>query len=591
MADRIARQVADRIRCLAELAEEARQCTPLAKADAITRKWIAATDLDGASEFRMMCATVDATTMACELLMAQPSANGSTSFDRLAQRPTRRTAQQATALAALRASRFALLTITGDLPGGETEARDHFTGQAVRLACDNVPPGLAGTSVFGRLASLGDGLSVIVGVPTPLDTAALAVATGHVAARLSGAGAGARWADAIYTHVVRHGTLDIPGVNRPRDMDAFHNDEADEGDLGKAEGDELVILARAWAALGGKPPGADLLQRSRQLCDPNAIASAVIGMVTMPAHGQAALAAGFERLALVQVETVLRREQMNSGTVTLDCIANHLDGLVTQIGLPSQVREAFRDLRQRVTGKAAQGSMEDAELSRLLQRIRGLRAKTVDQGCTEQEALAAAEKVAELLDRYGLSLGELDFRAQPCDGAGVQTTRKRMAPLDHCVPAIAAFFDCRVWAEHPGGGPMNYVFFGLRADVAAAQYLYELVDRAFETETNLFRAGPVYESMTGERRGATTSFQTGLAAGICDKLQTIRAARAQRQSSGRDLVVMKAAIVDEEIAKLGLLLHVKTVGSASKRVLEDAFVAGQEAAERFDYTPGICQAA
>ena len=131
----------------------------------------------------------------------------------------------------------------------------------------------------------------------------------------------------------------------------------------------------------------------------------------------------------------------------------------------------------------------------------------------------------------------------------------------------------------------------MRADVAAAQYLYELVDRAFETETTSFRAGPVYAGMTGERRSATTSFQIGLAGGICAKLQTIRAARTQHQSSGRDLVVMKAAIVDEEVGRLGLLLHVKTVGGSSKRVLEDAFSAGQEAAERFDYTPGICRAA
>ena len=523
--------------------------------------------------------------------MAQPSASGATAFDRLAKRPGRWTALEEAALAALRASRFALLTITADLPGGETAVRDATSGEELRLASGNLPPGLAGTPVFGRLTAVGGGLMVIAGVPTPLDPAALSVATGHVAARLSGASAGARWAEAIYTHVVRHGTLNLPGVNRPRDMDAFLDDDAADGDMGEAEDEEIMILARAWAALKGAPPGDDLLQRSRQLCDPNAVAAAVIAAVTMPARGHADVAAGFERLALVQMETVLRREQMGSGTVTLDGIAIHLDGLAAQMGLPASVLQTFQNLRQRVASGAGRGGIEDAALARLLQRIRGLRAKTVDQGCTEQEALAAAEKVAELLDRYGLSLGELDFRAQACDGAMVQTARKRFTPFDNCVPAIATFFDCRVWAERPGGGPMRYIFFGLRADVAAAQYLYELVDRAFETETASFRTGPVYAGMTGERRSATTSFQIGLAAGICAKLQTIRAARTQHQSSGRDLVVMKAAIVDEEVGKLGLLLHVKTVGGSSKRVLEDAFSAGQEAAERFDYTPGICRAA
>ena len=58
---------------------------------------------------------------------------------------------------------------------------------------------------------------------------------------------------------------------------------------------------------------------------------------------------------------------------------------------------------------------DDPALERLVQRIHGFRAKTVAQCCTEQEALAAPEKVAESLDRYGLSLSELDFRTQPCD--------------------------------------------------------------------------------------------------------------------------------------------------------------------------------
>ena len=45
-----------------------------------------------------------------------------------------------------------------------------------------------------------------------------------------------------------------------------------------------------------------------------------------------------------------------------------------------------------------------ATFDRLRQRIQALRAKTVANGCTEGEALAAAAKVAELLDRYDLSL-------------------------------------------------------------------------------------------------------------------------------------------------------------------------------------------
>ena len=44
-----------------------------------------------------------------------------------------------------------------------------------------------------------------------------------------------------------------------------------------------------------------------------------------------------------------------------------------------------------------------ADIDRLKARIQALRAKTVENGCTEQEALAAAAKVADLLDQHDLA--------------------------------------------------------------------------------------------------------------------------------------------------------------------------------------------
>ena len=41
-------------------------------------------------------------------------------------------------------------------------------------------------------------------------------------------------------------------------------------------------------------------------------------------------------------------------------------------------------------------------------RIRALLAKTVDRGCTEAEALAAASKAKALMDEHQVSLTDLD---------------------------------------------------------------------------------------------------------------------------------------------------------------------------------------
>jgi hypothetical protein len=119
-----------------------------------------------------------------------------------------------------------------------------------------------------------------------------------------------------------------------------------------------------------------------------------------------------------------------------------------------------------------------------------------------------------------------------------------------------------------------------------------MVERAFETETDRFRAGALYARMEGERRSATNSFQIGRSRGICGKLRAQREARDAhlRSASGRDLVPVKAAMVEDEMAKLGLDLHTRSMGGR-KRVLSAAFAAGHQAGQRFEFVPGLSQAA
>ncbi len=223
----------------------------------------------------------------------------------------------------------------------------------------------------------------------------------------------------------------------------------------------------------------------------------------------------------------------------------------------------------------------------LLARIQALRAKTTDRGCTEQEAMAAAAKVAELLDRHGLTLTELDIKAQPCQQVTLDTGRSRIGPFDECAPAVAAFFDCRFWFGKDAEGRLRHVFFGLPVDVEAAVYLIGLIAHVFETEANRFRAGPEYmRGRGGRRRALHTSFVFGLSQGIQTKLAAMRAAREGAfAGDGRALVLVKAGVVETEMEKLGM--RFRTRQSPTRRVVPNAFDAGHEAGERFEPTPGI----
>jgi hypothetical protein len=56
-------------------------------------------------------------------------------------------------------------------------------------------------------------------------------------------------------------------------------------------------------------------------------------------------------------------------------------------------------------------------------RIKGLLAKTVDNGCTESEALSAALKARELIEKHQLCLSEVELRRRALFRAG--RTRQR----------------------------------------------------------------------------------------------------------------------------------------------------------------------
>jgi len=226
-------------------------------------------------------------------------------------------------------------------------------------------------------------------------------------------------------------------------------------------------------------------------------------------------------------------------------------------------------------------------LDKLAMRIQALRAKTTANGCTEQEALSAAAKVAELLDRYDLSLSDVDLRAAPCERRVWRPARKKRIPIDDCIGAIAAFCDCRVWREKDAGGETVHVFFGLRSDIAVAHYLTEVIDGAVRSELGRYKTGAAYQRFRHQDRHlANASFALGMVGSIADKLMAMKDARDRvNRSTGRDLVVIKNSVVDAELAKLGLGL--RSLPGISRTISPDAYEAGGAAGEAFDVTPGV----
>ncbi len=562
---------------LSRLNAEAAEATLPAKAEHTLRQWFSRQPLDAGDPGDLKAAAV-AMALAVELESFTPSPSGSTGVERIARR-RKLDPEDAAAHRALVAARFTVFRIGRSLGGGRFSAEDLAGGRDLALFADDLPSEAVAFPLAARIAALDESTSTTVGMVLPLDDAGLAVALEFVRPG-RGIAHGHRCAAAVYKHVVRHGGPDDPRPERVLGPDRRGAGGGEEGEPSPFD----VLVAALVASDRWRDPPKSVLDEVRNLASSDAVLVCLFHAVSTPKTASAEPGTVYRRFAAVMIEALQLRAQAGSGLdrAPLDRVAEAIAREMSTNGYPRAAADLFRDIRTALS--AARPRQAGDELARVIERIRALRAKTVDQGCTEQEALAAADKVAELLDRYGLSLGETDLRRQACLGVGIDSTRKRMGPLDDCVPAIAHFCDCRAWNERTPAGTIRSMFFGLPADVEAAQYLFERVATALETETADFRKGVFYAGLAGGgRQKATTSFQLGLAGGIGAKLDARKAERDTKTFAltGRDLVPVKADVVAEELAKLGMSFTTKD-SSRGRTVLLDAYEAGKVASGRFE---------
>jgi hypothetical protein len=232
-----------------------------------------------------------------------------------------------------------------------------------------------------------------------------------------------------------------------------------------------------------------------------------------------------------------------------------------------------------------------AELTRAKVRIKALTEKTVANGCTEAEAMSAAEMVGRLLERYALSMDEIEIRSSRCVQREVPLGGKRRRPIDGCVPSIARFCDCKVWLATATGWQdlaageiargKRYIFFGFETDADLAAYLFSVIDRAVTTETNSFKlAHPRLRAM--RLRQGTAGFQHGLVARVAARLDAMHEEREAsvkaHRSTGTALILAKHQVVDDAFRETDVrLVSMSAVGAqVNVRAYREGWVAGEK---------------
>jgi Protein of unknown function (DUF2786) len=217
--------------------------------------------------------------------------------------------------------------------------------------------------------------------------------------------------------------------------------------------------------------------------------------------------------------------------------------------------------------------------NKMIERIRGLMAKTVANGCTEAEAKAAADHVDRLLATYELDLTEVTVKEQEIIKFEIKLLHH---PVRHAAVRIGAFCDCKVWAE---GGFL--AFLGLEIDTNVAEYLTLLFQRAIDRESGSFMLLNPDLAMLSARsmQTATESFSLGMAARLGERLVELKSKRDfAKKATGFDLVLAKGALVNEAFDSLGL--HLK---NARAEFVGDrrAYQAGRDRADTVNISQGV----
>lgn len=219
-----------------------------------------------------------------------------------------------------------------------------------------------------------------------------------------------------------------------------------------------------------------------------------------------------------------------------------------------------------------------SDREKLAARIRALRAKTVENGCTEAEALAAAEKLAQLLADHNMTLDEADLRASPFtrhDHTGVGAVGLKLWKV---ALAVAELTHTRTWS---GGrdAPTGVTFLGLSHEVEVASYMLSICERAMQTEAaNLMRAvrGLPHIKQAAKVVPFVDGMADRLAARIRDMIPPV--------VPGKGLIVLRNALIDQEMARRGIEIE---SGRARRPLDTAAYHAGRAAADKVALNQGL----
>ena len=227
----------------------------------------------------------------------------------------------------------------------------------------------------------------------------------------------------------------------------------------------------------------------------------------------------------------------------------------------------------------------------IARKIRLLRERTVENGCSEAEAMSALEAAARLVEEYGIDERDLVMERvlEETREAKVRNNRKTVhVATKYCASPIAQLLGVKVWKS---GNAV--VFFGFDTDVEVAEYLYAVCKEAVDGGWRGFiRENPARSK--AERAHQYKAFTMGMAERLGERIEKLDWEKAERTRTRGDnamvLVDRKMDAVENALAIKKPHLNLRKARRTTVNIGDwESYDAGRNSANTVNLSRGVSE--
>ena len=228
--------------------------------------------------------------------------------------------------------------------------------------------------------------------------------------------------------------------------------------------------------------------------------------------------------------------------------------------------------------------MTNTKRESIIKKINLLKEKTTSNGCSEAEAMSAAEMISRLLQEYDLSMTEVEVKSQEFITEQIDIGGKVKKPIHDVVSSIGYFTDTKVYFTKRMSN-YAYNFFGAKKDVEFAGYLFDLLSHAMDNEYAKYQKTSEYKMIGG--KVARGSFYKGMIIRLGQRLREMKNNITNEAKSSGLMLYNKMAITEQMFRENNPNLRLKSATSRMTISDRSAFNSGKEAANRVNITSGL----